>query len=68
VTTNELAAITEVKSALDAIEGLFVLMRENKGPLTQERVSALGLALAFELHRVVQAQPYLPAARASEAA
>lgn len=67
MTTNELAAINEVKDALDAVEGMLVLMREEKGPLTQERIMALGIAVAFELQRIVDAQPYLPSS-SSEAA
>ena len=68
MSTDELAAIGEVKSALEAIDGLLAMMRECPGPLSQERIQALGIAIAFELQRLANATPYLPSARSTEAA
>lgn len=67
MTTNELAAIGEVKSALEAIDGLLAMMRESMGPLSRERIQALSIAIALELSRLASATPYLPTTRTEAA-
>ena len=67
MSTDELAAIGEVKSALEAIDGLLAMMRECPGSLSQERIQALGIAIALELQRLANATPYLPTTRTEAA-
>lgn len=68
LTDQQKAAIAETKSAFDAIEALLSVTRELRSPVTKESVEALGIAIALEMKRVNDAQPYLPSRVSVEAA
>lgn len=68
MTDQQQAAIAETKSALHAIEALLSVSRELRAPTTKESIEALGIAIALEMKRINDAQPYLPSRSSAEAA